>query len=169
MQVKCIDTGEKMEKTEAYCLNVNGKNKYYSSKEGYEKFVFTNHHKNKCVDIIREMMGYVLPQMKLPTFTYRKIEEYRELGFDVLYNTLNAQRSNIEWALINKDFGSETAKVMYIFAIVQNNFMEEYRKKETLQKMAAREKISAEDPNEPVESERRQAVKDLSSFLDDED
>lgn len=169
MLVKCIDTKEKMDRKEAYCLNVNGKNRYYSSKEGYEKYINNNFYRNKCIDTIRDIMGYVLPQMKLPTLTYKLVEEFKEpIGYDVLYNTLLAQKKAIEWAFYNKDFGSEIARVQYLFAIVQNHYMEEYRKKATLQRMAAQEKNEAEDPNEMVEGERRQAVKDLSNFLNDD-
>jgi len=171
MLVKCLDTKEKMDRSEAYCLNVNGKNKYYSSKEGYERFVYNNHYRNKSIDLIRDMMGYVLPQMQLPTITYRKIEEtFKEpIGYDVLYDTLVSQKKNIEWAFQNKEFGSESARVMYLFGIVNNHYMEEWRKK-VAKKRAETHHVQSEqeDPEEIETIERKQAVKDLRSFLDED-
>ena len=171
MLVKCLDTGEKMEKSEAYCLNINGRNKYYSSKAGYEQFVYNNYYRKKSIDLIRDMMGYVLPQMQLPTLTYKKIEEmFKEpIGYDVLYNTLVSQRQSIEWALQNKEFNSETAKIMYLFGIVKNNYMEEWRKKVAEKRLAEQHVQSeSEDISEIDTIERKQEVKDLRSFLDED-
>ena len=166
MLVKCIDTGEKKEKAEAYCLNVNGKNKYFSSKEGYELYVTNNHYRYKCIDLIREIMGYVLPQMKLPTLTYKKIEEYKDpIGYDVLYQTLLNKQKDIEYAFYNKQFDSEVARVMYLFAIVQNHYMEEWRKKVAKKRMDSN---IPEDYEEMIVPEKKQKVKDIRRFLDDE-
>ena len=171
MLVKCIDTKEKMERSEAYCLNVNGKNKYYSSKEGYEQFIYNNHYRSKSIDLIRDMMGYVLPQMKLPTLTYKKIEEmFKEpIGYDVLYNTLVNYQKDIEWAFQNKEFRSETARVMYLFGIVKSHYMEEWRKKVAEKRTEVQHVQSeSEDVTEIETIDRKQTVKDLRGFLDED-
>ena len=171
MLVKCIDTKEKMERSEAYCLNVDGKNKYYSSKEGYERFIYSNHYRNKSIDLIRDIMGYTLPQMQLPTLTYKKIEEmFKEpVGYDVLYNTLVNYQKDIEWAFQNKEFGSETARIMYLFGIVKSHYMEEWRKK-VAEKRTETKRVQSEteDISEIETIDRKQAVKDLRGFLDED-
>ena len=175
MQVKCIDTGEKIDRDEAYKITIvkeDGKtlNKYYSSKEGYDIYISNNYYRRSCIDLIREVMGYALPQMKLPTLTYKKIEEYKEpIGYDVLYNTLLNKKKDIEYAFYNKDFRSEIARVQYLFGIVQNNYMEEWRKKVAEKKLAEQHVQSeSEDISEIDTIERKQEVKDLRSFLDED-
>lgn len=172
MLVKCIDTGEKIDRDKAYKININGKNKYYSSKEGYDAFVTNNYYRNKSIDLIREVMGYSLPQMQLPTLTYKKVKEYEEpIGLDVLYETLLDKKRDIEYAFYNKTFNSETAKIMYLFAIVQNHYMKFWRKKVAVNKEKAinKSETSEEIDTEWESTERRKSVKDLSNFLDDED
>ena len=171
MLVKCLDTKEKMKKSEAYCLNVDGKNKYYSSKEGYEQFEYDNHYRKKSIDLIRDMMGYVLPQMKLPTITYKLIEDtFKEpIGYDVLYNTLVSQQKSVEWAFKNKQFGSETSKIMYLFGIINNTYMDEWRKKVAEKRLAEQHVQSeSEDISEIEMIERKQTVKDLRGFLNED-
>ena len=169
MNVKCIDTGEKLDRDVAYKVVVNGRNKYYSSEEGYKKFESDKEYKNKIIDLIREYLGYK-PQMKLPTLTYKKIEDpYRALGLDVLYYTLVNQRNNIEWALKNKQFTSEIAKINYVFGILQNNYMDEYKKKVAETKAAKYHvKSELEDIAEIETIDRKQAVKDLREFIDED-
>lgn len=177
MQVKCIDTGEKIDRDKAYKITIvkeNGKilNKYYSSKEGYDTYTNNIAIRTDCINLIRDIMGYVLPQMKLPTLTYKKIEEYKEpIGYDVLYNTLLTKEKDIKYAFYNKQFDSEIARVQYLFAIVQNNYMPEWRKKVANKKAEALKKT--EDMEEAIEewetTERKKTVKNLGSFLDDED
>ena len=169
----CIDTGEKIDPKLAYVVlseNSKGKTvkKYYSSKEGYEKYTYDNKYRRKCTDLIMEYMGYK-PKMKLPTLTFKLVEEYKDpIGFDVLYETLLSQRNNIEYAFRNKDFGGDIARIQYLFAIIQNSYGEFWRKK-VAQERENRISDENHDPNEYDESrERRQAVRDIIQFLDDE-
>ena len=77
-------------------------------------------------------------------------------------------KEGIEWALRNKDFNGETTRAMYLLKILQNHFPESWKKKVAQDR---ENKISDEnnDPNEYDESrERRQAVRDISQFLDNE-
>ena len=172
MQVKCIDTGEKIDRNNAYnvpIINNKGKtiNKYYSSEEGYKLYRRNVEYRFKCIDLIMEYMGYQ-KGMRLPTIIYKDMEEYEMFGFDVLYDTIVCCKEGIEWALRNKDFSSETAKAMYLLKILQNHFMESWRKK-VAQEREDKMSETNNDPNEYDESrERRQAVRNISEFLDDE-
>lgn len=169
MNVKCIDTGEKLDRNIAYKIVVNGKNKYFSSEEGYIKFENNKKYRGKVIDLIRECMGYSKPQMKLPTLTYKKISEYKEFGYDVLYDTLLINKQDIEWSFQNKDFKSEIAKITYLFAILENHFMEVYRNKLAEIKMLSQHVPSElEDISEIESIERKQPVKDLRGFLNED-
>ena len=124
-------------------------------------------YREKAIELIRNYMGYYKPEMKLPTLTYKKIQDYKEpIGYDVLcYTLINVER-DITWALTNKNFNSETAKIMYLFAIVQNHYMEEYRKKVA----EKRKSYSETDPNEMITNDknRKQNIKDIRKWLDED-
>ena len=169
MQVKCVDTDDKIDRDLAYKVIVNGKNKYYSSKEGYDNCVMNNSYRTDCIKLIREIMGYVFKEMKLPTLTYKKIAEYKEpIGYDVLYNTLVNQKENIEWHLYNKQFDSESKRVAYLFGIVRNHYIEEYQKKIVEKRMKRTSESEFEDLDEINTIERKQKVKNLSRYLDED-
>ena len=164
-QVNIIDTGQKGWSDESYKAP-NGK--YYSSEEAFLNRIKKVSLKNQCIDRLMELLDYQ-PGMKLPTYTYKKIKEYEKpYGYDVLLNTINAQEDSIKWALKNKDFGSETAKIMYIFAIIQNNAMTEFQKKVRLERAKREQEKTLKTVEDldmtPVEVEHK---KDVSSLLGD--
>lgn len=166
--VKCIDTGEKIDKDSAfviYGVSKSGKKttKYFSSEEGYRRFETNKEYRNKIINKYCELLGYKTYKM-IPTLFYKEMENYKDnIGFDTLYETLCNKTNDIIYALSNKDFGSETAKTMYIFGIVKNHCMEYYRKKVAYQRMNNNIHMDSEI-NVP---ERRQAVRDISRWLDD--
>lgn len=123
-KVKCVDTGEQSTSDLAYKAP-NGK--YYSSEANYKQWEENKTYRLKCIDKMYEIMEYK-PKMILPTYFFKKLKEFEGVGYLALYNTMITQSKSIEWALKNKDFGSETAKVMYITAILNNNVMDEYKK-----------------------------------------
>lgn len=118
-------TGEKKPNTELWQAP---NKKYYTSKEAYEIYESSNEYRIKTINLAMDILGYK-DGMKLPTLFYKKVKEWEVYGNDVIYNTLNAQCQNIEWAIKNKQFNGEVAKVMYISAIIQNHIMDEYKKK----------------------------------------
>ena len=124
-QVKLVDTGEMS--TNDVAFRAPNK-KYFSSEEAYIKWNTNKEYKNKCIDKMFEIMGYK-PRMVLPTYFFKKLnEDYEGVGYELLYNTMIAQTIAIEWSLANKIFTVETAKVMYVMAILKNNVMDEYKK-----------------------------------------
>ena len=123
-QVKLVDTGEMS--TNDVAFRAPNK-KYFSSEEAYIKWNTNKEYRNKCIDKMFEIMSYK-PGMILPTYFFRKLKDYEGVGYEALYNTMIAQTKAIQWALANKSFNGETAKVMYIMAILNNNVMDEYKK-----------------------------------------
>ena len=160
------DTGQKKPKDESYKAE-NGY--YYSSEAAYRQMREKAEQKNRCYDLLMELMGYDKTKgHKLPTLAVKKMEEYRNsYGFDVLYETILSQSDNIRWALSNRlESSTELNKVSYIFAILRNNVMTEYRKKKRQEKQEKESQKKLAEVNEsPVEISGnipRQQRKDLS-------
>ena len=161
-RVKLQDTGEYSTSDVAYRAP---NKKYYSSKEAFVNREKAKNYRQQCIEKLQNIMGYQ-PGMKLPTLAYKKINEYeRPYGFDVLLETMNSQESSMLWAIKNKNFTSETGKVMYLFAIIQNNAMDAFQKKVHLEKVK-REQQKKQNAVEmvelkPVEVEHKKDVSDL--------
>ena len=170
MLVKLQDKeDEKMERDLAYRVRKGKRNYYYSSKEAYEAIESDIKYRHKSMNLLTEILGFKNAK-DLPQLTYKYINEYQEpLGLDVLYDTLIFKRNDIEYALGNKDFESELAKIKYIFGIVQNNYMTEYKKKVAMKRLQSVTPYSAIDVSGDITTERRQAVKDIRAFLDDDE
>ena len=127
-----------------------------------------NELKNKCIDFLIDVMGYK-PKMKLPTLTFKKIEEYREpYGFDVLLDTLRKEEQTIRWSLANKDLKSETAKILYIFGIIQNSAGGVWRNKVKKQREM---RINEEeiDLGDLEINNGKQKVRDISAYVEEDD
>lgn len=124
--------------------------------------------KHKITDYLIELLRYG-PGMKLPTITYRKIEEYRETcGFEVLFETIKQQSKSIQWALDNKEFINEVAKICYIFAIIQNNvggvFLEKEKTKAEEDKTAKSDIIP---PDVNINNDFVRKARDISAYVDE--
>jgi hypothetical protein len=165
-QVKLVDTGEMS--TNDVAFRAPNK-KYFSSEEAYIKWKTNVEYKNKCIDKMFEIMGYN-PKMVLPTYFFKLLKKYEDgVGYEAVYNTMVSQTKSIVWALQNKNFGSETAKVLYIMAIIDNNVMDEYKKfvKEKRENNGLKtEIINIEDINLQT---KKQSVTNISKWLEDED
>lgn len=108
---------------------------YYSSEKAYEEIqkkrqrhktlwdietdsTMSDH--DKCVEYIRTLLEYQWDH-KLPTILYKKIEEYKPYGYDVIFRTMVDCTSSMQWALANKSFKNDSGKILYLFAIIGNN------------------------------------------------
>ena len=165
-QVKCQDTGELRCSDELFKAP---NKKYYSSQEAWEHVEQNKIYRQKCIDFLMDLLGYKTG-MKLPTVTFKLIKEYEEpYGLDVLYATMVATRQSCEWALINRDFQQETAKIWYLFAVFQNNAMTEWKKKVAAQKseqMAAKQSENLVIEEESDMTYVPQEKKDIRRFLE---
>ena len=171
-QCKLQDTGESVPVDQAFRAP---NKKYYSSEAAWQKVVINKEYRSKCVDFLMSLLDYK-EGMKLPTITYKKIQEYEPYGLDVLYATMLSQQSSCEWALQNKDFRQETAKIFYLFAIFQNHIMDEYKQKVQAEKSKrqAEKQVENAEVGSLLESEEFMFVgntkckKDLSGLLGEE-
>lgn len=166
-KVKCVDTGDQSTSDLAYKAP-NGK--YFSSEENYLKWEENKNYRLKCIDKMYDVLGYS-PKMIIPTYFYKKLKEYEGVGYQALYNTMLSQDKSAQWALKNKQWTGETAKVMYLMAIYNNNVMDEYKKLVT-EKREARWKADTIILDEevlldiPVEQNKKSV--DISRWVEDE-
>lgn len=110
-----------------------------------------------------ELLGYK-DFMILPTFWYKKLKEWEGYRYKVVYETIKSQADSIEWAMRNKQFNGETAKVMYVSAIITNNINDTL--KQVVQQERRERKVEIIDA--PIElDDRCKKTKDISQFLED--
>ena len=162
-KVKLRDTGEDSTSDVAFKAEDG---KYYSSEKAYEKISKNKYYKNKCIDLMFEVLGYK-NNMIIPTFFYKSLKNFEGVGYEALYNTMISQDKSVQWALNNKTFNGEVSKVMYIMAIYNNNVMDEYKKIiENQKNKSIMEKTN--DINEMSDNiNRKQETKNISRFLED--
>lgn len=161
-KVKLMDLGTYVEKSEAY----QAPNKrYYSSEEAYLKTKNKKENYNICYSLLKSYMGYKDGEY-LPKLASVHIYNYaKHHGWDALIAVLKDKKSAIEWALETKDFTSETNKINYIFAIV-NNHIRNYKPKA---KLIEKPSVSVDVAEDVELNNTAQKVTDLSSFLEDDD
>ena len=163
-KVKLRDTGEESTSDIAYKAEDG---KYYSSKEVYEKIFENKTYRTKCIELMFKVLGYK-NNMIIPTFFYKSLKNFEGVGYKALYNTMIEQDNVVQYTLKNKEFNGETAKVMYIMAIYNNNVMDSYKKMISEQK---RNKYihNIDDKIEEISDNvsRKQEVKNISRFLEE--
>lgn len=163
-QVILHDLGTKGDSDTAYKAE---NKKYYSSKEAYDKIKSNNERRELCITKVMDLLEYK-PGMKLPTIFYKRLKDYESYGYEVLYETILQQEKNIVWALRNKEFSSETSKVMYVCAILQNNVMDCYKTMQRLKKQKREEtKVKVEDNVNFDDIGTKKKGNDVSSLLGD--
>ena len=123
--VKIWDMGTKGDSADAYHAP-NGK--YYSTKAAYDNMVKQQVDRQRCIDIILDLLGYQ-PDMKPNTFIFKLLKELEPYGYEVVYDTINEKMKDICWALSKKSFQNETFKIKYVFAIINNSVMDVYKRK----------------------------------------
>lgn len=119
-QVRLVDTGEIVDKATEGLFQAPNK-KWYSSEDAYLEIDLEGVKRQIIVNKIYDLLGYNSGQ-KISTLFFKRLKEWRE-GYD--YNTIGKavemSKNAIEFALRTKNFNNETARVMYISAIIQNN------------------------------------------------
>ena len=116
-KVKCRDTGEYSTSDIAYQASDK---KYYSSEDGYKKYIRNIEYRKKCIDGMYALLGYE-SYMKIPTIFYKRLKECEGYGYDVVYKCMQMKAKEVQWALNNKQFTTEIGKVMYVWAILENH------------------------------------------------
>lgn len=116
-RVKLQDTGEYSTNDVAYQAP---NKKYYSNEAAYQKMERNAVYRKKCIEGMYELLEYK-EFMKMPTYFYKRLKECEGYGYDVVYKCMQMKARDIKWAIHNKEFDTEVGKMMYIWAILNNN------------------------------------------------
>lgn len=125
--------GETGNSLELYKITENGKNKYFSSEEGYLDWLNKKQLRSECIQYMFDIMGYET-NMIMPGRFFKELESWGSAyGFDVVKLCMEDSISENEWVL-NKEFDSEVGKVNYLCAIFRNHLPDAMKKWKRLQK-----------------------------------
>ena len=117
--IKLQDTGEIVSKDKQGIYQAPDK-KYYSSEDAFLEKDMENHNRENCIVKMYDFMGYSEKQ-KLSTFFYKRLSEWHEgYKYSVIYSAMQMSADSIQYADKTKSFNSETGKLNYFMAIIQN-------------------------------------------------
>lgn len=166
-KVKLQDTGEFGMSNTSFRAPTG---KYYSSEESYNKFQKNKDYREKCIHKMYEVLGYK-SGMIIPTYFYKDLKSFEGVGYEALYETMNGKSNDVDWALKNKNFTSETGKVMYVMAIYKNNVMDFYKGiiARDRANQSVVEKVNVEINDIEINTTTKQKGNDVSSLVGDDD
>ncbi len=143
--------------------------KYYSSQEAYEKIVAEQEYRSDCIKLMYNLLDYD-SFMKLPTIFYKKLKEWEPFTYRVVLKCINNKASSVDWALNNKSFNSEVAKMMYICAILDNGMVDALKEVRKEDRKKAREvaENKSEQVNNVAIANPIQQTKNISRWLEDD-
>ncbi|CEQ01634.1 Uncharacterised protein [[Clostridium] sordellii] len=173
MKVKCKICGSKIERDSAYKIVKEQKSKrvnlYYCSEEEYDKQQDEIIQRDKCYEVIKDILNIplVTPGMIKQLKTVREYYEYV-----VITKTFKTKEEDIRWAVNNKEFSNEYNKFRYVLAIILNNIedikkvhMKELEEISRLFNKVENNEINIDIMNDmPISTKRKS--NDISQFLD---
>lgn len=122
---KCTHCKKELSTDIAYKVTINGKNKYYCTKEEYETIQNEINDKNKCLETISTILNIPF----VPPMMLREINDLTKFySYIVINRTFKDNEKNIRWFIENRDSGSEYGKIKYIMTIIKNNINTTYKK-----------------------------------------
>src|SRR5574344_309602 len=122
---KCTHCKKELSTDIAYKATINGKNKYYCTKEEYETIQNEINDKNKCLETISTILNIPF----VPPMMLREINDLTKFySYIVINRTFKDNEKNIRWFIENRDSGSEYGKIKYIMTIIKNNINTTYKK-----------------------------------------
>ena len=163
-KVKLQDTGESSTNDVAYQAPDK---KYYSSEDAYKKIVRNREYRQKCIEGMYALLGYKT-YMKIPTIFFKKLKECEGYGYDVVYRCMQMKAKDIQWVINNKQFDAEIGKVMYVWAILENNMNYALKAVVAESRELERQLKSDESVNVDLDiTDTKQHTVNISRFLED--
>lgn len=169
-KVICKICGKQLTNDKAYKVTINGKNKYYCTKEEYDNMIKQSEIKQDCLNYIAECM-----RLKFCTpFVLKEINKLiNYYDYPIIKRTFKDNIDSINWFLDNNSNSSEFGKVRYIFTIIANNINKSAKTyKEEQEKMKKLFNKSNNDieimntmENNKIKNNNTN-IHDISSFLD---
>lgn len=165
---RCKICGTTLTVDKAYKVTVGGKNKYYCSEQEYNEYVFEANEKERCYDVITDMLNTVLltPNQK------RMINDIRRYySYEVIIRTFKSCEKNIRWFVENKaDSMTSFNADKYLVTIILNEinrvnkeYLDEQKAIEELFKKEAKYDDVVDVSNREV---KRSDAPDISEWLD---
>lgn len=165
--VKCAITGE--QGTSETFIKIGSK--YYKSQEIYDiTQQQKNLHKLIVDSICYELLDYQKGQ-KFPTLLTKKL---KELGFydnEVILKTVQDYKNDIAYWMNRKSIDTDTGKIYYIFAIINDHINAVYNQWKHDKKQVVKEEKSEIDVGADVIIENlgtNKKGKDISEWLEDD-
>lgn len=135
--------------------------KYYSSEDAWKKLYEENTWRNKSIELLCSMLNYQPP---IPTYVFKCLKDFNDVGFKILYYTIIDQKKSIQWALETKSFDNEIQKIKYIFAILLNNYNDTSK---NLKKMESQKESIDNLPEDIEVNNPIQKTHNIARFIDD--
>jgi len=129
--VVCRITGEKGKSNEFIKIG----RYYYKSQEIYDKHQNELKCRDEIFDIIHDILGYKKDQL-LPKSVKDKINktigiiisQYKFYEYSIILTTFKLYKNQIIYYMSLKEFDNENQKISYIFAVIQNNINDVYKR-----------------------------------------
>ena len=111
----CQATKEVGDTSIFYCVKENDKNKYYKSKEIYDKFQKDKLTKSETIKLALHLLKYEFSLLLVK----RLNELNKNYSWEIIYQAFKQNQSNIEWAMDNKLQESvEIQRIGYVMKII---------------------------------------------------
>ena len=95
----------------------------------YDKPGRTTESYKKICDTLADFIGYERGgHQPMPTIVFRRLKELDFYSDEIIQQTLDENRSAIQWAMTNKKFTDDSAKAAYMMAIIRNSIAAVYRR-----------------------------------------
>lgn len=146
VMVKCMATGQRGPRDEYYKAP-NGR--YFQSEEIYQAWLSgrrkekakqnqakhydkpgrTFESYRKLCDTIADLIGYDPKDgQPMPPIVFRRLKDMEWYSDEIIQQTFDENRTAIQWAMTNKKFDNDIAKISYMMAIVKNNIGAVYQR-----------------------------------------
>lgn len=162
-EVKCAVTGETGSSNDFIKVG----SKWYKSQEVYDLWKKEDNHRQECLRIIGEALGYETGD-KYPTTICREINSMKKYTFEVVEEAVRNKRDSIQYAIDHVSFSSEYNMARYISQIIRGDL------KAAQSRLIAREKIIRNTPKVHHDEANgvdinlknvKQETKDISKWL----
>ena len=164
-KVKCAVTGMEGYSSEFYHAP---NKKWYKDKETYLAWKRNSEARKESIEyFFTVFLGYPLGEgVVFPTYLLRRLKEYESYyGYETLLQCMKENAADILKATCNKNFLSDTQKISYICAIL-NQRINETKKREKSQTTYL--STAYEPAEEVLDLETKHQEKDIRRWLDDD-
>lgn len=124
--VKCKICGNKVERTEAYKVVVNGKNHYYCNESEYKDWASKKEIKDNTYNLIYD----IFERKVTNTVLFKEVGELSDIYTYEKILTYLKENETYLCGVMRKGFSSEYAQIRYFTAILKNSLADFQYKKE---------------------------------------